>query len=179
MGERCELANLGAVLLKHRLHPNQVSYQNLELQVNNGLAAQAAASLRRNGLPDPLDSVKEITPAVLAGLGVTEEAVEKAHLAAYRHRVILDLRYSLDFPILPLVTRMLAKLAESKHVRGPVAGAVWWAAARAYLSRGKVLKAMAAATRAFLVHPALAIDIMRSELSRLLRWAGLRGTRPR
>ena len=36
------------------------------------LAARAAASLRRNGIPDPLDSVKEITPQGLVALGVTK-----------------------------------------------------------------------------------------------------------
>jgi glycosyltransferase involved in cell wall biosynthesis len=179
MAERYELANLGTVVLNYRLHPNQATYRNLEQQVICGLAAQAAASMRRNGLPDPLNSVEVITPAVLAGLGIKQETVEKTILGAYRRGVILDLRYGLDFPILPLVSRMLAKLAASKQVQGSVAAGVWSAAARAYLSRGKVLKAVAAAARAFLVHPALAIDIMRRELGRLLRWAGLRGTRPR
>jgi hypothetical protein len=176
IAERCELANLGAVVLKYRLHANQATNRDLERQTICGLAAQAAATIRRNGLPDPLNSVKEITPAVVAGLGVTEEAVEKALLAIYRHRVTLTLEMSLDLPLLSLVSQMLAKLAESKHVRGPGAAAVWSAAAQAYMSRGKVLKAVAAATRAFLVHPALAIDIGRRELGRLLRWAGLRRT---
>jgi hypothetical protein len=179
MAERCELANLGAVVLNYRLHPNQMTCRNLEQQVICGLAAQTAASLRRNGVHDPLNSVREITPAVFAGLGITEEALENAILATYRRRLIPLLRLNLDLPIFPMISRMLAKLAESKHVRGSVAAAVWGAAARACWSRGKVLKAVAAAARAFLVHPALPIDIGRRELGRLLRWAGLRARQPR
>jgi len=179
MAERCELANLQAVLYKYRLHPDQKFYRNVQRQVSCGLAAQAAALIRRNGLPDPLNSVKEITPAVLAALGITEMAVEKRVIARYRDRIILLRELSRDLPILPLVNHMLAKLAESKHVRPPVAAGVWGVAARAYWSRGKVLKAVAAAARAFLVHPALPMDIVRREFGRLLRWAGLRARLPR
>jgi len=178
MAERCEMANLGVVVLKRRFHPNQVSCRNLEKQAISGIAARAAASSRRNGQGDPSTSVREITPAVLSGLGITEEAVEQALLKAYRNRVNLHGRLSLDTP-LPLVNLMLAKLAESKHVRAPVAAAVWSAAAHAYLSRGKVLKAVTAATRAFLVDPALAIGRGRRELRHLLRGAGTRARQPR
>jgi len=174
LAEQCELANLGTVILSYRIHPNQLTHLDLDRRVVCGLAAQAAASLRRKGMPDPLNSVKEITPAVLGGLGITEEALERAILRAYRARIVMALQLRLDLPILPLVSQMLAKLAESKHVQPSVAAGVWGAAARAYLSRGKVLKAVAAAARAFLVHPALPIDIGRREYRRLLRWAGRR-----
>jgi len=179
MGERCELANLSAVVLKRRFHPNQISYRNLEQQVISGLAAQAAASMRRNGLPDPLNSVKQITTAMFAGLGIREETLERRLLRAYRNRVVLLLQLRLDIPVLPLVSRMLEKLAESKHVRGSVAAAVWSAAAQAYMSQGRTLEAVAAAARAFLVHPALPIDIMRKRLRRLRRRAGLLASPPR
>lgn len=174
MAERCELANLEAVVLKYRVHPDQVGFRNLEQQAISTLAAQAAASLRRSGRPDPLSSVKEITPAVLAGLGVTKEVVENTILMKYRDKITLPEVLNLDFPTLPLVDRMLASLAEAKHVHDSVAAAVWIAAARAFLRQRKIRDALAAATRAFLVDPASVADIGRKGLGRLLQRAGLR-----
>src|SRR6266850_2586355 len=83
IGERFQLANLEQVVLKYRIHPNQVSQRKLRQQTLSFLAARATASSRRNGNPDPLNSVTEITPAVLAGLGVTESAVQRALAYAY------------------------------------------------------------------------------------------------
>ncbi len=168
MAERCELANLEAVLLKYRLHPEQVTHRDLRQPVVSTFAARAAASSRRNGLPDPMKSIREITPAVLAGLGVTEEAVEDAMLLAYQERIILSVRLKFDFPILVFVSQVLAKLAESKHVQDSVAAAVWFAAARAYMSRHKPVKAVAAGTRAFLIHPRLVEDLARRGLRRII-----------
>jgi hypothetical protein len=36
------------------------------------LAAQVAASARRNGIPDPLNAIEGVTPTVMAGLGVNK-----------------------------------------------------------------------------------------------------------
>jgi DNA-binding transcriptional regulator YdaS (Cro superfamily) len=171
MAERCELANLEAVVLRYRIHPNQISNRHMRQQAISMLAAGAAATSRRSGLPDPLGSVKEITPAVLAELGVMEEAVENTFLMAYQDRIIRSLRLSFDVPVLPLVNEMLAKLAESKHVQDSVAAAVWFAAARAYLSQHRLVRAVAAATRAFVIHPALAGDLARRGLRRLVQRA--------
>ena len=168
MAERCELANLEAVVLKHRIHPNQVGYRHMQQQTISALAARAAASLRRNGLPDLLSSVKEITPAVLAGLGVTEAAVENALLTEYQNRVIRSLYPNFDQPVLPKVDEMLALLARSQQVQDSVAAGVWFAAARAYMSRHKLVNAVGAATKAFLIHPALAEDVARRGLRRLV-----------
>ena len=51
-----------------------------EEQILCVLAAQASASLRAAGQPDPLNSVKQVTPGVLAGMGVSE-ARQKTSLA--------------------------------------------------------------------------------------------------
>lgn len=60
------------MVLKYRIHPHQVSLRKRTQQTLGVLAARASASRRRNGLPDPLDSVAEITPELLAGLGATK-----------------------------------------------------------------------------------------------------------
>lgn len=168
MAERCELANLEAVVLKYRIHLNRVSHRHMQQQMISTVAARAAASSRRNGLPDLLSSVKEITPAVLAGLGVTGAAVENALLMEYQIRVIGSLWPNFDEPVLPKVDEMLALLARSQQVEDSVAARVWFAAARAYMSRHKLVKAVGAATTAFLIHPALAEDVARRGLRRLM-----------
>jgi cellulose synthase/poly-beta-1,6-N-acetylglucosamine synthase-like glycosyltransferase len=72
LADHFQLANLAAVVLKYRIHPYQVSVRGRVQQTLCFLAAQVAASSRRDGFPDPLNAVEQITPEVLAGLGVTK-----------------------------------------------------------------------------------------------------------
>ena len=74
MAEHFQCANLSQVVLKYRSHPHQVQLRRVRQQSLFSLAARASASLRRNGDPDPLNSVEKITPALLATLGVSEAA---------------------------------------------------------------------------------------------------------
>ena len=67
---RC--ANLKEVLLHYRIHPNQLSLGRRTQQTLCVLAAQVAALSRRNGKPDPMSSVNEVTPALLAAMGISE-----------------------------------------------------------------------------------------------------------
>jgi hypothetical protein len=79
MADHFQMANLGVVVLKRRHHPYQVSVRKCRQQALSFLAAQAAASTRKSGKPDPLSSLEEITPAVLVQLGVSE-AIQQANL---------------------------------------------------------------------------------------------------
>jgi hypothetical protein len=169
MAERYELANLKAVVLKYRLHPDQVTYQYVEQQVIAGLVARVSAALRRKGLPDPVNSAKEINPALLVELGVTDQAIANELLMRYQDQIILALRMRFDVPILALVDRGLTKLRESRHVQDSVAGAVWFTAARVYMRQYMLMEAVAAATRALLIHPALPVDLARWGLHRLVQ----------
>lgn len=85
--ERFECANLDQPVLRYRIHPYQVSLRKRIQQTSCILAAQASAAARRSGKPDPLDALEEITPATLAGLGVTE--------AERQSRIALELRRSI------------------------------------------------------------------------------------
>jgi hypothetical protein len=51
------------------------------------LAAQAAAVARADGKPDPLESAEKITPALLAKLGVSENAQHTALAKKYLWRI--------------------------------------------------------------------------------------------
>jgi hypothetical protein len=88
IGDRFELSNLETVVLKYRRHPYQASIRKCSRQALNALAARTAASYRRNGSPDPLDPISEITPAALTRLGISnsiqETAVCRAHVTCIR-----------------------------------------------------------------------------------------------
>jgi GT2 family glycosyltransferase len=71
IADRFQLANLEMVVLKYRVHPNQVSIRKWRQQALSNLAARIAATSRRNGNPDPFESAREITPELLTGLGVS------------------------------------------------------------------------------------------------------------
>lgn len=73
------LANLDTVVLKYRRHPQQVSVRKLRQQLLSTLAAQTAAVSRSGGKADPLESIAEITPAVLTALGVSNDK-QRAHI---------------------------------------------------------------------------------------------------
>ena len=81
IAERYQLANLEQVVLKYRFHPSQMSVSRRSQQSLCFLAAKASASSRRNGFPDPLNSVTEITPELLAGLGASR-TVQQRQLAS-------------------------------------------------------------------------------------------------
>jgi hypothetical protein len=80
IADRFQLANLDAVVLKYRIHPCQVTVRKCRQMAFSNLAARAAAASRRCGKADPLDSIREINPAVLARRGASE-AAEQAALA--------------------------------------------------------------------------------------------------
>lgn len=78
---RC--ANLKQVVLHYRIHPNQLSLRKRTQQTLCVLAAQVAAASRRSGRPDPMDSVKEITPPVLAAMGISESTQQTNTASEY------------------------------------------------------------------------------------------------
>jgi GT2 family glycosyltransferase len=66
------LANLHTVVLRYRLHAEQVSVRWCREQALGASVAKAAALARQRGEADPLISSPELTPTLLAALGVTE-----------------------------------------------------------------------------------------------------------
>lgn len=83
IAERFQVANLEAVVLKYRVHPYQISVRSCRSQALGAIASQVAARARRSGEPDPLDGVKEITPAVLKELGASESVLHTALARQY------------------------------------------------------------------------------------------------
>jgi glycosyltransferase involved in cell wall biosynthesis len=81
ISDRFQCANLPQIVVKYRIHPNQLSLTKRKQQTLCKLAAQASASSRRSTRKDPLNAAGEITPALLAANGVSE-AKQKAEISA-------------------------------------------------------------------------------------------------
>jgi hypothetical protein len=165
IAEHFQLANLEAVVLKYRIHPYQVSMRKRRQQAICSLAAQAAAISRRNGNPDPLNGVKEITPVVLAALGVTE-AKQQATLASDWGWWIQSLfAAGQDDMALKSALEMLRfdwHYAERRQISN-----VHLIVARLYWRRKRFLSSFLATGRAVLMRPVVAGRPLRSALRRL------------
>ena len=85
VAEHFEIANLEQVVLKYRIHPGQISMRQRKEQSLTILAAQLSARERLKGNPDPMNACGEITPALIAGLGVNEAQQESKIVTGYRH----------------------------------------------------------------------------------------------
>jgi len=162
IAEHFECANLKQVVLRYRIHASQISITKQRQQTLCKLAAQASASCRRRGVPDPLNSVREVSTELLASMGVTEARL-KHELAAdcrdWVHNMFLAgeydvaLRVALDF-----------FRSDLRHVeRWQRADLLVWVA-RIYRRQNRVFSCMLAALCAVANRPALAGTLLRSSL---------------
>ena len=71
ISEHYQCASLQRVVLKYRFHSQQLSLRKQRDQTLCSLAVRASAILRKEGKPDPLDTAREITPALVADMGVS------------------------------------------------------------------------------------------------------------
>jgi hypothetical protein len=76
ISEHFHCANLRRAVVKYRLHPQQVSLSRREHQTLCVVAARASAACRKNGSPDPLDTIGAITPSLLTSLHVSPAELE-------------------------------------------------------------------------------------------------------
>lgn len=84
IAENSQCANLKEVLLKYRIHSRQTSIRKLAQQSLCLLAIQVSAKSRKNGLPDPVTEVTQITPEALTAWGVTRSVQRSAFAREYR-----------------------------------------------------------------------------------------------
>jgi len=170
MADRYQLANLEAVVLKYRIHPFQVSVRKCRQQALSIVAARAAALSKRNGSPDPLNSVGDITPAVLAGLGVSK-ATQQATLARGYLRWIRNMSNAGEYSAaLDMVIEVL-RFSDWKHAENRVAADLLLLAARLYWRHGRFTRSILSAVHAVITRP---ITLGRP-LKPLLRRLGVAG----
>lgn len=82
--EHFQCANLKDIVLRYRIHPQQVSLRKRKQQTLGILAARRSAAMRKDGLQDIFDSVDVITPELLTELGVSEASQDSAFLLGSR-----------------------------------------------------------------------------------------------
>ncbi len=142
IAEHFEVANLRQVVLKYRIHPHQISMRKRKQQRLCILAAQVSAKLRTSGKADLFDTLAEITPEVLAELGVTEP-IQQASLASdygdWVRNMIAEILESSDW-----------EYAESREIAD-----LWLTAARLYWGQEQFLSSVRAVGRAVIVRPAV------------------------
>jgi hypothetical protein len=151
ISERFRVANLERTVLKYRIHPNQVSVRKVAQQSLGILAAQLAASSRRDRLPDPLTSVEEITPKSLAELGVSK-AEQQNHLASYATHWIRTVCMTREYSAALNVAREILR-SEVEHVERWQVANLWLVAARLCWKQRRFAEACLSAARAVVTRP--------------------------
>ena len=163
--EHVQCANLEQVVLKYRMHPQQVSLRKKKQQTLGILAAQRSAAMRREGKPDPFNSIEEITTKVLSDLGVDESTQEKKFVdesqSWIRHmRLAGETSVALDTAIELLRTSSIhAEKWQLADLHLTIAGLRW--------RRGEVAESLASVVRAVKERPKIMGRPLRPLLERL------------
>lgn len=130
LAEHVQLANLDEVVLKYRVHSQQVSVRKRARQTLSILAAQLAATARKNGLRDPLNDLREITPAVLSTLGLPQAELRNVIVSDYWHWV-RNLRLAGEYSA--------ALEAAQEVLRSNLAGVARWQVADLHITVAQLL----------------------------------------
>jgi len=155
IAERFEMANLKQPVFKFRYHPSQLSVRKRTEQTLCYLAARASAAGRKAGQPDPLDSAKEITPAVLVALGVSCAEQQTALLYSYCAQVHCMRALGEWSAALSLAVEMLRSSTDWKYVdRGAMAN-MRLKAAVVYWKNNRFLQSIFTAGHAVMTRPML------------------------
>jgi hypothetical protein len=167
ISEHYQCANLKQVVLKYRIHPQQLSLRKRKQQILCVLAAQASADLRGAGKPDPLNSVRQITPTVLAGMGVGETR-QKTSLAEGYCYWIKQIYAAGEYAAVLEAAAEMFQLCEGEGVEPRLISDVYVIAAKAYWKQRRVFPSCLSVARAVLARP----RIVGRPLKPLLRLLG-------
>ena len=168
IAEQFECGNLGQVLLKYRVHPYQVSMRRRRQQTLCFLAAQASASSRMIGNPDPLDAIEEIGSAMLAGLGVTE-SMQESKLASDFRDWIRIMAAAGEYSGALKATVEFLQTSDWKHVERWQIADLWLTVAGLRWKQKQFLSSLSAVGHALMASPA----VIGRPVKPLLRRAGI------
>lgn len=154
IAEHSQLANLEMVVLKYRLHPCQVSSKKCRQQALSTLAAHVAAEFRRNGQPDPLDSIEEITPDVLTALGVSVQVQESAIAGSYLW-IIRRMCDSGQYLYAVELFKAMSRVCTWKHAKRPVRADLHMFSAYIHWRDQRYLKSITAGIQALVMRPVM------------------------
>jgi hypothetical protein len=165
MSERVACANITDVLLKYRLHTQQVSLRNRRQQSLGFLAAQVSSALRRANRPDLLDKVTEITPHLLSELGVSEAKQQAAFFAQYLDW-IRSMFIAREYSFALMAARELLQANWQSVERSQIAD-LKLMVARLHWNQGQYFRAVTTALQAALMRPHLVWDLFDSLFAKL------------
>lgn len=158
LAERFKLGNLLDSVLKYRIHPHQITSQSPDQAALSLLAAQAAARMRHKTGCDPLWQAETITPAVLAAMEVSAEAIQKTTIELYAGRANLLLLVGEPERALQLLDEAAARSRKFTHDRHLLA-ALSKGYLRVYLRQGRAFAALVSAVKACSLEPSLAVKL--------------------
>jgi hypothetical protein len=161
LAEHSRGANLAQVVLKYRVHPYQVQSRKASQQTLCLLAARASAVSRRNGKPDPLDSIREITPATLATMGVPEATQQVAVARDWIRAMYEAGQYFAALEAIKALESSDWKCAEKWQIAD-----IRLMAARVYWKQERFAKSFLTVGHAFMARP----QMIGHPLKPLLRW---------
>jgi glycosyltransferase involved in cell wall biosynthesis len=168
IADRWQLANLETVVLKYRVHPNQVSVRKCRQQALSNLAARIAASYRRKGQADPFDSGIDISATTLARFGVSESkqqtTVVRGSLSSIRSMCEAG-----EYAAANAEINEVLRTSDLRLIDGPEIADLRLLAARVQWHRKEVARSILSVGQAVLARP----KILGRPIKPLLRKAGL------
>jgi hypothetical protein len=155
IAQRWRVANLPEVLLRRRLHSQQISIRALRQEVFGALAAHALAFGKGRHLVGPGGEVPPISEEFLEELGVSKAAQQEALAGGYGQWIWCAARASQDETALELVEQ-LAELSRSAPVESVHVSNALLVAAGIHWRRRRPARALYCLGRAVLARPRLA-----------------------
>jgi len=168
ISEKFEMANLAQVVLKYRIHPNQVSILKHRKQNISSLAALLSAKSRSSGTPDPMEGVAEITPELLVGLGIDEGKQRAALVAGYKYWMQIMMAAK-EWPTALSAGNEMLNLSDQKHLGARAIADMRLEVAQLYWKNNRYSMSIISAARAVVTRPRVA----GRPLARLLHRFGL------
>jgi hypothetical protein len=165
IAEKHECANLEEIVLKYRVHPQQISSGKQTLQSLCILAVHASATARRTGELDPLDTAQEITPSALVAWGIGEHA-QRNCVVTDGHVWIRNLMTAGEFAAALSAARRIFESDLDQVDRGRVAE-LYLTVAAIHWKEKRLWKCMMAIGHAFLTRPVLIGRPLKPVLRRL------------
>jgi hypothetical protein len=165
IADRFQLANLEAVVLKYRIHPSQVSIRKTAQQALSMLAVQVAASSRRKGLPDPLNSVKTVTREALAAMGVAN-ATQQNRLASYRRDWVRNMYTAGEYPA-ALKAALETLQSDLEYADRKIIADLYLIVARLYWRQKRFAKSLLAVGRAIITRPSVSARLLEGVFRRV------------
>lgn len=166
ISEHYKCANLKQKVLNYRIHPQQLSFRSRKDQILCALAAQAAAALRRDGKPDPLSTAREITPGLLAEMGVSE-VTQKKELASGYSGYINHMFDAGGYAAVPEATAEMLQVCKGSQIDPRLIVNMHILSARAFWRQRKPISGLLSVARAVRTRPRILGRPLRTLLNRL------------